>query len=635
MSLGPGNILQFNSGTATGATNASGVTVTLPSGVAATSTILVGAQHYGVNSGVGLLAPATFVQDATAGVARSACYLFRLSFPTAAASSWVLNVGPGQTSTVAWWIAEVDGLDPEAPVDVLATSAADTDPQPSGTTTNNAAVDCIGFAVFGSATTTEVAPTWSGYTNGFTELVEAATGASAGTANVSVTGAWGLPAVQGAVSSTALQSGSTGQLTQALVVVYRAVISKSYFPVTNAVGFDFGTMAGFTSAGVSGLRPADVSANATVTALAAHTGGYGLRLTASASVANYGWTYPGAIRNGSARGTCTLAMRVRVNSATGTVVIARILEDNAGSEINLVYNAGTNQLGTRFGTGGTVAYQGNTLPLSNWVHLELRFRGLLHPFQRWCEWMIGEVTQPEPTPASAGPGAGVVGLQLGHNVAQTCQVDYDDIRIGQLQGDYPLGEQAVVVLTVDTAATPTISGTTTNFQTFTANGTLTAWSAATAATALSEIPPTVGASANGVAQVAIAASDYMEFPMTTYTLQPDEMISAVRVLVAGWAAGSPAAATIGIRGFDGTSETVLMAAQDPGFTNSTTAPGWVAAMWETPGGWTQAKLDAAAVRLGFSTDATPVIGAHAIYLEVVVTKPGLTSTLKSSMRRGG
>jgi hypothetical protein len=41
-------------------------------------------------------------------------------------------------------------------------------------------------------------------------------------------------------------------------------------------------------------------------------------------------------------------------------------------------------------------------------------------------------------------------------------------------------------------------------------------------------------------------------------------------------------------------------------------------MWQSPNGWTQAELDAAAVRVGFSTDATPDMGIHAVYLEVAI-----------------
>jgi hypothetical protein len=39
--------------------------------------------------------------------------------------------------------------------------------------------------------------------------------------------------------------------------------------------------------------------------------------------------------------------------------------------------------------------------------------------------------------------------------------------------------------------------------------------------------------------------------------------------------------------------------------------------WTIAGRWTQAKLNAAALRLGFGTSATD-IGAHALYLEVVI-----------------
>ena len=41
-------------------------------------------------------------------------------------------------------------------------------------------------------------------------------------------------------------------------------------------------------------------------------------------------------------------------------------------------------------------------------------------------------------------------------------------------------------------------------------------------------------------------------------------------------------------------------------------------MWSgaANGAWTQARLDAAALRMGFSTDATPDMGASAMYLEV-------------------
>ena len=43
-------------------------------------------------------------------------------------------------------------------------------------------------------------------------------------------------------------------------------------------------------------------------------------------------------------------------------------------------------------------------------------------------------------------------------------------------------------------------------------------------------------------------------------------------------------------------------------------------MWQSVNGWTQAELNAAALRVGFSGDATPDMGIHAAYLEVAIGK---------------
>jgi hypothetical protein len=53
-------------------------------------------------------------------------------------------------------------------------------------------------------------------------------------------------------------------------------------------------------------------------------------------------------------------------------------------------------------------------------------------------------------------------------------------------------------------------------------------------------------------------------------------------------------------------------------TISATYPRWVSAMWSgaSSGAWTQTRLDSAAVRMGWSSDATPDMGASAVYLEV-------------------
>jgi hypothetical protein len=171
----------------------------------------------------------------------------------------------------------------------------------------------------------------------------------------------------------------------------------------------------------------------------------------------------------------------------------------------------------------------------------------------------------------------------------------------------------------------TISGTGSNFQRFTNNGTL-ANVNGTEGALLDDVPPTVSASSDGVVQVAVAASDYINLPMTTYTLAATEILAGVRFLASEWGGAGTGAGTLGWRGHDGLTETTFQAASasydaDSLTSVSATYPRWVSAMWSgaSSGAWTQARLDAAAIRMGFSTDATPDMGASAVYLEVAVT----------------
>jgi hypothetical protein len=147
---------------------------------------------------------------------------------------------------------------------------------------------------------------------------------------------------------------------------------------------------------------------------------------------------------------------------------------------------------------------------------------------------------------------------------------------------------------------------------------------------LDEIPPTVSASSDGVVQVSVAASDYINLPMTTYTCGPGEVIATRRFVASLWGGTGSATGTLGWRGWDGTTETTFVAAgtvydADSLTTASASYPIWAAAMWT--GACTQAQLDAAAVRMGFSTDATPDMGASAVYLEVAVREISTSSVV--------
>jgi hypothetical protein len=135
----------------------------------------------------------------------------------------------------------------------------------------------------------------------------------------------------------------------------------------------------------------------------------------------------------------------------------------------------------------------------------------------------------------------------------------------------------------------------------------------------------VSATSDGVCQVTTATSDYMEFPMSTYTCASDEIIAGVRALSPEWGGTGTGTGTLGFRGHDGTTETTFVTAtvtHDAGSPTaySSTEPRWMTGMWPNGLGWTQAKLDAAVLRVGFSNDATPDMGVHSLYLEVAIRK---------------
>jgi hypothetical protein len=226
--------------------------------------------------------------------------------------------------------------------------------------------------------------------------------------------------------------------------------------------------------------------------------------------------------------------------------------------------------------------------------------------------------------SAAGNMVGRVYL-AGSTATQTMTVDFDNVCLSSHYVVYPLGPHEVRLLTVDPAGTPTLSGTSTNFSVFTANGTLAAWNATNARNAVDEVPPTISAAADGICQTAVAATDYIEFPMAAATLAADEIVSGVRMLTPMWGGTGTGTGTFGVRGWDGTAETTLVAAgtsYDAGSPTavSTTEPRWECAMWPAPTGWTKTAVDALALRVGFSTDATPDMGCHATYLEYATRK---------------
>jgi hypothetical protein len=634
VTLDASNIIQDAAGTTvSGTTHA----VTLPGGTTAGNTIIVfgsagsGLDTFDAPTGTG------WVLDASNSVGAQ---VSRLSNVGAGATTWTFTTAGANVT--AWYVAEVSGLDLVDPKDasITASAAPANGGTMSATTPMTAGRSTIAFAGWSTAADAGLTHTWSAWTNGFVERAEASgsglQGMAVAFAAATDTQAWSTTAT----IATADPSSNAG----AVIVAYREAGTPIVTPLFLMAGMEWGTHGGAGQGVTNGslglwnssLAPTGTwGTNYLIQAGSARASAFGLRIVQAGAAAFVRFGTP------SSSYIYTVGMNVRVVSATGVVVVSDL-----ASQAQLVYDATATKFGVRAGTTGTIQYQPGTTALNTWVWVDLRVNTSGTTWR--ADWRIETAasTYTDQTQATlAGQTPSVVGnLLLGGNAAQTVTADYDDVVTSLFSAPYPLGPHQIRVLKVDPAGTPTLSGTTTNFQTFTANGTLAAWNATTARNNVDELPPTVSASADGLAQTTIAASDYVEFPMETYTLAAKEVIAGVRMYASMWATSAGGVCTVGLRGWQGSVETVLTpigSTFSPGQPTaySATAPVWRVAMWPSTGGWTQAELDAAAVRFGFATDVSP--GVSAIYLEVATTatktKPlfGTMATAEVDPNRAG
>jgi hypothetical protein len=617
------NFVQENSGTLTPA--GTSCAVSLPSGTTAGNTLLVF-----ITSVVGVTAPAGFVEDRSI-IAN--LWAFRRSEVGASETSWTFTTSTA--SRFGWYVAELSGVDAVEPLDASVTSGAafgstsGGGTRSTGTAPLNAALDTVVLAVFSASQGNGSTESWSSYTQGFEELVDVAPGASASEGAYQLAVARKFVTGQtGTFESTAtLATSQASTLTGALLVAYRAAGSPIAAPLAHLAGMEWGTHGGATShTGSTNMLGNTLAHSGTwgtgylVQAGSARNSSYGLQIVQAATAV--------AVRCGSFNAPSgSLGLNVRVVSATGTVTVAIVGTGVGAAIFYLLYDASATKFGVRAGATGTVSWESGTTALNTWRWIDLRVKSNSATWH--ADWRIETAADTYTDQAAAELGGQAASnwgsITFGSGSSQTVTFDVDDVVLSAYSVVYPLGPHEVRLLTVDPAGTPTVSGTSSNFSVFTANGTLAAWNAANARDALDEVPPTVSASADGVCQTAVAASDYMEFPMAAPTVAADEIVAGVRMLAAAWGGTGTGTGTLGLRGWDGTTEATLIAAStsyDAGSPTvySTTEPRWQCAMWTPQGGWTAALLGAAALRVGFSTDATPDMGVHALYLEYATRK---------------
>ena len=580
---------QANTGTVSAQ---SSISVTLPDATVAGNTLTLR-----ITCSSTIILPSGFTKDTPAATGQG---IYR---KTAADGETSWTVTAGSAVDWAWHAEEFAGIDTDFPVDVVPVSAGGGNS--TGTTPSSTTYDGVALAMHRLSVAGGTPATMSGHTNGFEEQAEVSV--------VGATNSLTISASQHPVQSIGTWSSTvtpTSGTATGLIVVYTAAGAKREADLQVHAGFEWGTASGIATA--AGQSPFDqVTGTPAIVSTNPRTGVYCLELSGSAAAENLTWiSGTGALGAGASFGVLRVCVLFPSSLPGGDLELCS-LETTSQAKLTLRYRTSGTKLTLQVSTGTEV--DGPIVTADTWYGIDLRLDARTTTYKG--DWQVDGADQAQATGASTADLVSVV--RLGWVTAATATVRYDDVAVSKIAGHYPFGDVQVRLLKPE--ATLTISGTAGNFALVTANATGGAFDAATALTNISELPPTVGAGASGFCQTAIATADYVNIPMETYQAAPDGAVRAVRMYACGWAA-STTAATIGFRLWDGTAETALYAAADPGFDNAATE--WVCKSRKSPSAakitWDQAKLDALAYRVGFSGDATPDIGIHAIYAEAAV-----------------
>lgn len=420
-------------------------------------------------------------------------------------------------------------------------------------------------------------------------------------------------------ADTAPTNPSTGAPTSGNANVAKAygITSPTIIQMT---GFEHGSSLGLKN-GAAGLTQFDTvngteGTNLIVQNSIARTNGYALRSVNDTShVGNVAWN----VSSGTAGNSLPLGMSILV----GRFWVYVESQTNAGSDAPSIMQIGSTA-GTSFLTytesngnlnfavvSGSTQTATGALPLHAWAVIDFRFdcTGATWTF----DWKVNGVAQTQAT--WANPAGTITGITFGPTSFFTITLDYDDIVLSSTATDYPLPDMHLSALTVKASGTHNTSA---DFNQTTNNGT-TLSAISTPEALLRDLPPTVSASTDAVAQVTASSSAYLEFNHNS-TLAAT--VYAVKHIVAGWQA-SASATNLAVVLHDGSMDGLTLGSPaspvSPLFQNSTTTLGWANKVYNIgPSGslWTSSLVNLLLTRFGWATTVTGDPGVNAVYLEV-------------------
>jgi len=648
MPLSVDNIIQSATGDFE---SASSGTVSLANPTVAGSTVIICAAQDGDHStGKNLGIPTGFAAASTplSGLLWNQVRVYTLRNGPGGQTSWSLPLlGGSGTRQVVWAAFELLGVGVQ-PYDVpsidsitrgwfakppgAAVTNADTAVASlsSGITGVTACYDVLGLSVHAATGTDTTVPVFSGRTNNWQELVTASRANATRSLALSV---GILPSIDVAKFESTLSVSPSSYMSGYVVMLYAD--GAKFVPDYAAIfGAEIGTGSGLDSGSITvpGTAPWDtVTGTPAITTTTPRSGSYCTEHSAAAAAECITWTEDGALHANTPDNTFALVGRFCfLFPSTPPAADTELFSVEAGAVglsngVTIWYRAASGKLGVTIGAG-TEVLSDAAVAADTWVGVDFRYHTAVtnHLFDWQVDYDSVDDTAPVVQAQAVGASTfadNITVVRQGWSTAHTATVRYDDVAVSKIWGCYPIGDVRILPLKIDPAGTPTVVGTEANFKVFTNNGSMATWTAAGTRTALDDIPPTTGATADGLAQVAVATADRVRLPMQTYLAAPDFVLRAVRHYIAGWAAsGNPG--SLLAASSDGTDQLMAVALADHGFDSS--ALRWLCGMHkdlssEGPYVLTQAKLDAMYLEVGGSDDANPDVGVHAVLSEVAIT----------------
>ena len=364
-----------------------------------------------------------------------------------------------------------------------------------------------------------------------------------------------------------------------------------------------------------------VSPQIQVIAAAARTGGYGLHIAPTASLAarfdSPTWTAAGRIVG---------SVYVKASTLPTADYVILHLETSSGDILHpaIVFNYSTTKFAICYANSDNTSISAKTdfgsvtISAGSWYRIDFDF--LVNSTTWALKAQLDGAGEQTYSPGSMTSDT-LINIRFGHSGASgpACTWYFDDVIISATSGDYPIGAHAVVGLSPNAAGTSNPHPTVTNIQN---NSSSTIDDDTLPANVyLDEVP--FGTTTDYVKQVGGTSSIYaaVAFADTAQT-----SILGVMAYEAYHSASASPANSASARVYDGTTETAIYTgdmSESSLFYKSKIMP-------NPGGGWTMALVNGIQGRVGFATDYAPVPYWDTLMLEVAYSTAAVSYVLQTT-----